>query len=443
MKWIGTLMKHGDSRDVSCGKPIEGEGCGYVAHALSLPERSDRVSALGSDPEVEAARKAGAGEVALSIIGSRAMGLDGEMVRKPGWGLAMAAIRHLMLVETAGRPGYDSLIPDDTQGWFDARYMTYVSQRTGGFRVRADEVYSLLALHCDNPVEAMRILGFDRAARLSMATTMDGKRYYGLDSKRIIRMGVSCMEEGGEELFSNLIDVLHLASAGEWDDSVPITMEVVKCHNVLPEGFIIESAHADNPDMLDRGEYYDMIDAAGVDLSLSEILRTVPANRRGQAKRLLDRLQPILEDAGDLKLHPSSREGRKRPVAELERMERLVDGGADALARWTLARFMEGTIMRKPADKPPVEMMEYALHGTPPERLTYRKGKGAIIIDYGYGVKEALETLRILPTTVDGLRESMLDMTSHGHGRYVNGLNSLFIYTMELLHERNSGNGTV
>lgn len=192
---------------------------------------------------------------------------------------------------------------------------------------------------------------------------------------------------------------------------------------------------------IDGGRYKRLVEASlnstarGIDADTAVTLDRLPAGRRVEGLRFLGLLEPVIDGMRDLHPHPSFRNGGKRPVADLKRMERLLEGGGDALARWTLARIMEVTLSKDRAlegcPEPPDGLMGYAMDGIVPSALTYHvPGCGDVTVEGdGSGLPMRLEALGRLPLTCDGLRAAMR-ASKGGHD-----LDSLYICILMDIHD--------
>lgn len=222
-------------------------------------------------------------------------------------------------------------------------------------------VEGFLERTCTDPEHAYSVLGPVRARLLVDAvSTMKRKHRYTTNSRRLVELGVGCVEDG-QGTFESFLRIIAGMRDGLWDDSVKPTVESVKACSDIPMDFMNENAHAGlGVDGLSQGQTIGEYEAEvrrlrtrldGLGLAYGDgswlvgtMSDTERMSRRQRSRCMLiiRRLNAIPDrdlSLLDLSVSPLKRDGGKEDRYStwlVEDMNRILSKGVDGLYRWTL-----------------------------------------------------------------------------------------------------------
>lgn len=285
--------------------------------------------------------------------------------------IAWGAARHHLLVDTlkdgggplplgapgGGPNGQMATIPMDRRLGEGPEWV----RRNIRDRIPVSSIIYTYALDACDPVRAIRELGSPAYGQIyRYAIILNNKTMYGLGRGRIIRLGAECAHDG-PELVESLLEALYRVHVRDWDDILPVTADVLRELQELPEGFMLETMRGEGG-IPDRREYAESLERLGDDMGvdmieamrgiqLSGILSMVPARKRNSVMELAERLAadqgmldtPLIPDKTSLETFLQCR-GEQTDHA-ISRINRILDHGRDGILRWSvLAETCRATI---------------------------------------------------------------------------------------------------
>ena len=435
-EWMREIIEHGTDAD------IDGRLGGWleqVRRADGDPVKAWKV--VSPEADRGQAESLGASEPLLMMMEGypdphmeAPHGYSGPMLgmTDPRMMLAWEAARHHILVdtlaegheiplpETITEPGFMLTIPDDTPTPF-SMYRN----------VNLCDMMMAYASDADNPGQTIIDIGWPAYAMIyRYAKNIHNKSTYGLSRQRIIRLAEQCAREDSD-MIAVLLTILDKVNRGEWNDVIPLDVDVVRDLTTLPESFVMESMKG-MTDIPEAGKYSDMlqddvermkkkhgISPTGMMSSLIDrleaFLKSVNAHKRVKALALMDQI----DDSYDMieRMFADDHMGCERFMGcrdetitqTMNRIRFILDHGEDGLLRWTVISGVSAMIGF--TDTLGYESYgRYVEDGAIPDRLVRRiPGRPRRIMKVDDELRGILERM---PTTMDAFH----DLTRPGGG---------------------------
>lgn len=440
-EWMREIIEHGADADID-GRL--GEWLEQVRRADGDPVKAWKV--VSPEADRGQAESLGASEPLLMMMEGypdphmeAPHGYSGPMLgmTDPRTMLAWEAARHHILVdtlaegheiplpETITEPGFMLTIPDDTPTPF-SMYRN----------VNLCDMMMAYASDADNPGQTIIDIGWPAYAMIyRYAKSVHNKDTYGLNRRRIIRLAEQCARES-KDMITVLLTILDKVNRGEWNDIIPLDMDVIRDLTTFPESFVTESMKG-MTDIPEAEEYAGMlqddvkrivekhgINPTGMMFSsisrLEARLEGVNPRKRVKALALMDRIKDsygMIERMFDDNHWEYIRFMGCRNETITQTMNRIgfiLDHGEDGLLRWT-AISMVSTLIGMTENFNTLGRESYGRYvedGTIPDRLViHTPGQPRHIMKVDDSLREMLERI---PTTMD----SFHDLTRLPGARY-------------------------
>lgn len=374
-EWMKKVIKHGADADI--GGRL-GEWLEQVRRADGDPVETWEI--VSPDADRRQAESLGASESLLMMMegypdphAEAPHGYSGPMLgmADPGMMLAWEAARHHILVDTLAE-GHEIPLPGQvTEPGFMLTIPTGGEDGTpapvgmdGMYRnVNLCDMIEAYAINADNPAQAIIDIGWPAYAMIyRYAKSVHNKSTYGLNGQKIIRLAEQCARENGD-MITVLLTILEKVNNGEWDDIIPIDMDVIRDLAALPESFVMESMKG-IAGIPEAWEYSDMLQddvermtkrygiGPRIDVinNLKAGLESVNPRKRVKALALMDQIDDsygMIDRmfADDLIGYERFMRCRNETIGKtMNRIKFILNHGEDGLLRWAVLSDVSATI---------------------------------------------------------------------------------------------------